>query len=80
VTQRVVREMDGGMGHSRLCKWTQIDDWKASEQGEHSRIHTEVVWMGHNSLQITNVITSSEAGAHNLIKSGYLSDLGNQQE
>jgi hypothetical protein len=26
-----------------LCEWTQIDDWKASEQGEHSRIHTEVV-------------------------------------
>jgi hypothetical protein len=43
VTQRVVRETDGGVGHSRLCKWTQIDDWKASEQGEHLRIHTEVV-------------------------------------
>jgi hypothetical protein len=36
--------------------------------------------MGLNSLQITDVTTSSEAGAHNLIKSGYLSDLDNQQE
>jgi hypothetical protein len=35
--------------------------------------------MGRNSLQITDVTTSSEAGAHNLIKSGYLSDLGDQQ-
>jgi hypothetical protein len=43
VTQRVVRETDGGVGHLCLCEWTQIDDWKASEQGEHSRIHTEVV-------------------------------------
>jgi hypothetical protein len=37
-------------------------------------------WMGQDLLQITNVTTSSEAGAHNLIKSGYLSDLGNQQK
>jgi transposase InsO family protein len=34
--------------------------------------------MGHNLLQITNATTSSEAEAHNLIKSGYLSDLGDQ--
>jgi hypothetical protein len=37
-------------------------------------------WMGRDLLQITNVTTSSEAGAHNLIKSGYLSDLGDQQK
>jgi hypothetical protein len=36
--------------------------------------------MGRDLLQITNVTTSSEAGAHNLIESGYLSDLGDQQE
>jgi hypothetical protein len=36
--------------------------------------------MGHDLLQISDVTTSSEAGAHNLIKSGYLSDLGDQQE
>jgi hypothetical protein len=36
--------------------------------------------MGRDLLQITNVITSSEAGAHNLIKSGYLSNLGDQQK
>jgi hypothetical protein len=36
--------------------------------------------MGHNLLQITNATTSSEAEAHNLIKSSYLSNLGNQQE
>jgi hypothetical protein len=36
--------------------------------------------MGQDLLQITNVTTSSEAGAHNLMKSGYLSNLGNQQE
>jgi transposase InsO family protein len=34
--------------------------------------------MGHNLLQITNATTSSEAEAHNLIQSGYLSDLGDQ--
>jgi hypothetical protein len=43
VTQRVVRETDGGVGHSRLCEWTQINNGKVSEQGEHSRTHTEVV-------------------------------------
>jgi hypothetical protein len=37
-------------------------------------------WMGRDLLQITNVTTSSEAGAHNLIKLGYLSNLGDQQE
>jgi hypothetical protein len=38
-------------------------------------------WMGRDLLKITNVTTSSEAGAHNLIKSGYLSDLlGDQKE
>jgi hypothetical protein len=37
-------------------------------------------WVGRDLLQITDVMTSSEAGAHNLIKSGYLSDLGNQQK
>jgi hypothetical protein len=36
--------------------------------------------MGRDLLQITDVTTSSEAGAHNLMKSGYLSDLGNQQK
>jgi hypothetical protein len=37
-------------------------------------------WMAQHLLQITNVTISSEAGAHNLIKSGYLSNLGNQQK
>jgi hypothetical protein len=36
--------------------------------------------MGCDSLQITNVTTSSETAAHNLIESGYLSNLGNQQK
>jgi hypothetical protein len=36
--------------------------------------------MGQDSLQITDVTICSEAGAHNLIESGYLSDLGDQQE
>jgi hypothetical protein len=32
-----------GVGHLCPCKWTQIDNWEASEQAEHLRIHTEVV-------------------------------------
>jgi hypothetical protein len=36
--------------------------------------------MGRDLLQITDVTTNSEAGAQYLIKSGYLSDLGDQQE
>jgi hypothetical protein len=59
VTQRVVRETDGGVGHPCLCEWTQINDWKASEQGEHSRIHTEVVQEAKRVLNGTQFTTDN---------------------
>jgi hypothetical protein len=60
VTQRVVRETDGGVGHLCLCKWTRINDWKASEQGEHSRIHTEVVQEAMRVLDGTRFATDNQ--------------------